>query len=83
VLWQVGTNDVLRDAPLGLVDRLVHDGVARIKAISADVILIDPQFAPKVIFKADAEEMIQIISSAAKQNSRGYISALYRQAGMA
>jgi acyl-CoA thioesterase-1 len=69
VLWQVGTNAVLRDDPLGLVDRLVHDGVARIKAISADVILIDPQFAPKVIFKADAEEMIQIISSAAKQTA--------------
>jgi acyl-CoA thioesterase I len=69
VLWQVGTNAVLRDAPLGPVDQLVHDGIARIKAISADVILMDPQFAPKVIFKADAEEMIQIISSAAKQTA--------------
>jgi acyl-CoA thioesterase-1 len=47
----------------------VHDGIARIKAIDADVILIDPQFAPKVIFKADAEEMIKIISSAAKQTA--------------
>jgi acyl-CoA thioesterase I len=69
VLWQVGTNAVLRDEPLGLVDRLLHEGVARIKAISADVILMDPQFAPKVIFKADAEEMIQIISSAAKRTA--------------
>jgi acyl-CoA thioesterase I len=67
VLWQVGTNAVLRDDPLGLVDRLVHDGIARIKAIGADVILIDPQYAPKVIVKAEAEEMVRIISSAAKQ----------------
>jgi len=67
VLWQVGTNAVLRDDPLGPVDRLVHDGIARIKAIGADVILIDPQYAPKVIVKAEAEEMVQIISSAAKQ----------------
>ncbi len=45
----------------------MHAGIARIKAIGADVVLIDPQFAPKVLSKADAEEMIQIISSAAKQ----------------
>jgi acyl-CoA thioesterase-1 len=69
VLWQVGTNAVLRDDPLGPVDRLVHAGIARIKAIGADVVLIDPQFAPKVLSKADAEEMIQIISSAAKQTA--------------
>ncbi len=67
VLWQVGTNAVLRDTPLGPVDRLVHEGIARIKAIGADVILIDPQYAPKVIDKPDAEEMVSLIATAAKQ----------------
>ena len=67
VLWQVGTNALLRDNPLGPVDHLVHEGIARIKAIGADVVLIDPQFAPKVIVKADAEEMVNLISAAAKQ----------------
>ena len=67
VLWQVGTNAVLRDNPLGPVDRLVHDGIARIKALGADVVLIDPQFAPKVIAKADAEDMVHLISAEAKQ----------------
>ena len=47
--------------------RPVHDGIARIKAIGADVVLIDPQFAPKVIVKSDAEEMVDLISAAAKQ----------------
>jgi lysophospholipase L1-like esterase len=67
VLWQVGTNAVLRDNPLGPVDRLVHDGIARIRAIGADVVLIDPQFAPQVIAKSDAVEMVDLISAAAKQ----------------
>ena len=67
VLWQVGTNAVLRDNPLGPVDQLVHDGIARIKAIGADVVLIDPQFAPKVIAKSDAEEMVDLVSAAARQ----------------
>jgi acyl-CoA thioesterase I len=69
VLWQVGTNAVLRDNPLGPVDRLVHEGIARIKAIGADVVLIDPQFAPKVTVKPDADEMVSLISAAAKQAS--------------
>src|SRR4029079_13812602 len=38
-----------------------------IRAIGADVVLIDPQFAPKVIAKPDAEAMVALISSAAKQ----------------
>jgi len=69
VLWQVGTNAVLRDNPLGPVDRLVHDGIARMKALGADVVLIDPQFAPKVIAKADAEDMVNLISAEAKQGN--------------
>jgi acyl-CoA thioesterase-1 len=67
VLWQVGTNAVLRDNPLGPVDRLVHDGIGKIKALGADVVLIDPQFAPKVIAKADAEDMVNLISAESKQ----------------
>jgi acyl-CoA thioesterase I len=67
VLWQVGTNALLRDNPLGPVDRLIHDGIARIKALGSDVVLIDPQFAPKVIAKADAEDMVNLISAEAKR----------------
>ena len=35
------------------------------KAIGADVVLIDPQFAPKVIAKREIEDMVDLISSAA------------------
>jgi acyl-CoA thioesterase-1 len=69
VLWQVGTNAVLRDNPLGPVDRLVREGIGRIKALGADVVLIDPQFAPKVIAKADAEDMVNLISAEAKRGN--------------
>jgi acyl-CoA thioesterase I len=69
VLWQVGTNAVLRDNPLGSVDQLIKDGLARMKALGADVVLIDPQFAPKVIAKPDAEEMVDLIAGAATKRS--------------
>jgi acyl-CoA thioesterase-1 len=64
VLWQLGTNAVLRDNPLGPVDRLLTEGLARMKAIGADVVLIDPQFAPRVLAKPDIEDMVHLISEA-------------------
>jgi len=69
VLWQLGTNSVLRDRGLGNAEALIHQGIARIKASGADVVLIDPQFAPKVIVKADAERMVDLISTAAKMDN--------------
>ena len=67
VLWQVGTNTVLRDHPLSPTSSLIEEGVARLKAAGADVILIDPQFAPKVIAKTDAEKMVDLLAIKAKQ----------------
>jgi acyl-CoA thioesterase I len=66
ILWQVGTNAVLRDNPLRPVDRLIKDGLTRMKALGADVVLIDPQFAPTVIVKPDAEDMVHLLAAAAK-----------------
>jgi hypothetical protein len=39
------------------------------KAIGADVVLIDPQFAPKVIVKPEIEDMVDLISTAAEQEN--------------
>jgi lysophospholipase L1-like esterase len=69
VLWQVGTNSVLRDHPIGPIDRLIIEGLARMKALGTDVVLIDPQFAPKVLAKPDAENMVSVIAAAS--TSRG------------
>ena len=51
VLWQVGTNIALRDHPLESQSALLSGGLSRLKAAEADVILINPQFAPKVLEK--------------------------------
>jgi lysophospholipase L1-like esterase len=67
VLWQVGTNSVLRDHPLAPASLLIREGVRRLKASGADVVLIDPQFAPRVIAKPEVEVMVGLISSAAKE----------------
>ena len=66
VLWQVGTNSVLRDKAVLPHATLLHEGLARLKAIEADIVLIDPQYAPKVIAKPNAEGMVSLIATAAK-----------------
>jgi lysophospholipase L1-like esterase len=66
VVWQVGTNAVLRDHPLAPAGSMIEDGLARIKQAGADVILMDPQFAPKVIAKPEVGGMVKLISKAAK-----------------
>jgi lysophospholipase L1-like esterase len=69
VIWQVGSNSVLQDRPLGPAATLIHEGLARLKASGADVILMNPQYAPKVIAKHDAESMVDLIALAAKESS--------------
>jgi acyl-CoA thioesterase-1 len=68
VLWQVGTNAVLRHdiAPTG---PLILKGLAQLKALGADVIMIDPQYAPSVLAKGDVEQMLGLISAATKQTA--------------
>src|SRR5690348_8899719 len=69
VLWQLGTNSVIRGHRLTGHDALILDGLAKIRAIGADVVLIDPQFAPKVIAKPEAEDMVTLISATAKKEN--------------
>lgn len=67
VLWQVGTNSVLRDRDVKPTLPLILEGIQELKALGIDVVIIDPQYAPKVLAKPDAEEMVGLISRAAKK----------------
>jgi lysophospholipase L1-like esterase len=69
VLWQVGTNSILRDDPIAPAGKAIHEGIRRLKATGADVVLIDPQFAPKVIAKADVDDMVDLLDHAAKSQN--------------
>jgi acyl-CoA thioesterase I len=49
VIWQVGTNAVLRDLDIDRYSQVVRGGIQRLKDAGFDVILMDMQFAPKVL----------------------------------
>ena len=70
VLWQLGTNSVLRQHQAVTDDgAAIRAGLAKIRATGAEVVLIDPQYAPKVINKRDIEPMLALIALTAKQTS--------------
>jgi acyl-CoA thioesterase I len=72
VLWQVGTNAVLRDHALAGEAPLIREGIRRLKATGADVVLIDPQYAPKVLARDhDAQGMVRLIGAETKVGDIG------------
>ncbi len=69
VLWQVGSNSVLRDHPTP--GEVIRQGVERLEASGADVILINPQFAPKILAKADIGHAVDVITATARDAEVG------------
>jgi lysophospholipase L1-like esterase len=66
VIWQVGTNAVLRGLDPAETARLVSDGVALIQAAGADLVLVDPQYSPRVNERAQsASQMVRLLSKVA------------------
>jgi acyl-CoA thioesterase I len=69
VLWQVGTNSVLRDRPLQTHAVQLTQGIDELKATGADVVLIDPQYSPKVIAMSETSDMVDQIALIAKEKN--------------
>jgi acyl-CoA thioesterase-1 len=67
VLWQLGTNAVIRDQKASSQDSFIREGLKKIRAVGSDIVLIDPQFAPKVVAKPEAELMVTYIAATSKQ----------------
>ena len=66
VIWQVGTNAVLRNLDPVETAKLVEDGVARIQASGSDVVLVDPQYSPRVTERGDsASRMVRVLGRVA------------------
>lgn len=65
VIWQVGTNGILHDDDAARMGEVVRAGVARMKAAGADVMLMNPQYAPAVLRHPQYREVLHAIDAAA------------------
>jgi lysophospholipase L1-like esterase len=71
VLWQVGSNSVLFGGLIAPTGLLIGEGLRRLKSAGPDVILINPQYAPKIIAKNDEHDvdlMVTLIAAAARES---------------
>jgi lysophospholipase L1-like esterase len=67
VIWQVGTNAILRNIDPDGVAQLVQDGVSLIQAGGADVVLVDPQYSPQVNqHQENASKMVRLLNRVAQ-----------------
>jgi hypothetical protein len=69
-IWQVGTNAVFHNYKLDDVAAAIAKGLSLLRGKKMDVVLIDPQYVPAMLFdgKAEASErMVSLISDAAKR----------------
>ena len=69
VLWQVGTNALLNSDGITKEGDVMRDGLRRLRAIGADVVLIDPQYAPKVLRGTGSSTIIAMIAQTARETN--------------
>ena len=78
VIWQVGTNAVLRRDDLAADAELLQRGVDQIKASGADLVLMDLQYAPRVLARPAYALMEQLLADTAERER----VALFRRFAM-
>jgi acyl-CoA thioesterase-1 len=49
VIWQIGSNQALRSGDINGYADTIREGISRLKAARVDIVLMDPQFAPRVL----------------------------------
>jgi acyl-CoA thioesterase I len=73
VIWQVGTNSLLRDRPIDVRSRVLQDGIAQLKSRRMDVVLMDPQYVPRVLAKPARDAAVAQIAGVAKEQKIGLL----------
>jgi acyl-CoA thioesterase I len=71
VIWQVGTNAALRRDDMSADEQLIRRGVAVMKEHGIDVVLMDLQYAPRVIARPASTEMERVIAEIAHRTHVG------------
>lgn len=69
VIWQAGSNSVLRDRPLSEAPAPLNQGLKLLNEHGIDVVLMNPQYAPRVFTKHDVEGMVHLMAVTAKEKS--------------
>ncbi|HMD66671.1 MAG TPA: SGNH/GDSL hydrolase family protein [Stellaceae bacterium] len=67
VIWQVGTNAVLRRDDLSADEHLIRRGVSSMQENGIEIVLMDLQYAPRVLARPASAEMERLLAELAKR----------------
>jgi acyl-CoA thioesterase-1 len=67
VIWQTGSNQALRSMDVDGYAGTVREGISRLKAAQIDVVLMDPQFAPRVVARPMHLLVVDVIAALANE----------------
>src|SRR5262252_5621193 len=62
VVWQTGSNSVLQSNDVQGYEHTIRQGIARLKADHMDVILMDPQYAPRIVGRPIHKAIVDTIN---------------------
>ncbi len=71
VIWQTGSLAALGAANVEGYAAAIHDGIGRLKAARLDIVLMDPQFAPRVLARPAHARVVDTIGMAANDTKVG------------
>jgi acyl-CoA thioesterase-1 len=67
VIWQLGTNSVLRDADVAAFHDIVRAGIERLRGAGIDVVMMDMQYAPAVLEQPRWRDFERALGQLAKE----------------
>lgn len=72
VIWQLGTNTVVKGGDIDGTRGLLEDGIRKLQAAGVDIVLVDPQYVPATTAKeAETDRMVGLIKRAARSMKVG------------
>ena len=67
LVWQVGTNDAVGKVPIAALARQIRKGVGEARALGLPVVLVDPQYFPRIAKDAHYKAVVKTIGELAKE----------------
>ena len=69
VIWQTGSNHLLKSESIDGYAETLRDGISRLKAAQTDVVLMDPQFAPRILARRNYPSIVDSIAAVASDEN--------------
>ena len=73
VIWQMGSNGQTEDRDIAAHGEFLRRGIARMTAAGADIVLMDLQYAPRLLRKARFKDIVDGIAAVAAETQVGLL----------